>query len=300
MIRTNALLICLLTANTAIASVEPSLFSSVQYRSTDWYSSGQGGFEIDTNVYKSLDFTISANDKFSAGLILDLDDNENEVTRYSAQLGFGKYGAIVEKGQVNGQFVFEDYYDIQNSGRFSSEYKFYAIYKGKHSKSGIGYVEYTFPVQSEVNYGLLEQVEFVDPEAEVKIFGYFFGTDSLRKMMQWNGSRSKWAFDTFGVIGFMTVTPSDIKNAAILSACSNACKVTSETFNMLGSVSSFRYGYNMSINQQSFKLGFSIGGEIRLHGSMLDLSDSNSDNVIIPYATSQILYGPYVRVAGNW
>lgn len=277
------------------------LFASVQYRKTSWdqLSSSTDGFDYQDDSYKTVDFTFKASKNFAVSALIDLSNEEKDATRLALNIGFEDWGAIIEKGQVYGDFKTDSDLDIQNRGRFDYEYTEYVIYKGQESKMGIGYINYIMPTKSEVEYGINDKVEFVDPEVEYKTFGYYMGYDNLRKYMNYKTNQSAKLFlSTSVILGLTSVTPSETHKSSIKSDIGRNPIYDSELH--LGTMSEFTPGILWTRRYGSMGFGLSVGYQVRIHGTIMPLGDNDEKYAVNPGTAMNILHGPFIRLAGLW
>lgn len=288
-------------------AIDKDLYAAVGYKKVSWYlSDSTDAIEYDENFHKQLDFTLAVADNFFAGIMLDLDDEVEENRKIAVQLGFGKWGIFIDRGKITGNFSTDsDLAFNPKQGDFAKEYQYIALYKtgrswGGASQSGIGYAEWKMPSKAVVNYGVFDEVEFVDPETKFQTIGYFMRFDYLRGVVN-SVKSSGFNMETSILVGYTSVTPSD-KEAGRVKAITGQTPSTSSSGG-IGGINTFRFGYyggKRAGRERLFGWGFSIGYEIQQYGFMLSFDDSVSDEHKIFADAFGFAHGPFVKFAAAW
>jgi len=284
---------------------EKDLYAAVGYKKVTWYlSDSTDAIVYDENFHKQLDFTLAVADNFFVGFMLDIDDEVEENRKLAVQLGFGKWGIFIDKGKITGKFSTDSDLNFNpQQAEFAKEYQYIALYKnngwGGASQSGIGFAEWKMPSKAHVNYGVFDEVQFVDPDTKYKTIGYFMRFDYLRGVV--NSVKSPgFNIETSILVGWTTVTPSDSEASRVRAITGTIPNTDSSSG--IGGINTLRFGYygGKRAGQNRFGWGFSIGYEIQQYGFMLPFDDSVSDEDQIFADEFGFAHGPFAKFAGTW
>lgn len=288
-----------------VLAIESDLYAAFGFKQVSWYSSkSTSAIQLDENLHHQLDFTLEVADNWVAGLLLDLDSDVEENRKIAVQLGFGKWGLFIDTGNITGKFSEDNFLAFNPpSGKFAYEYKYVAAYKlsrNRRSQSGVGYATWKLPSRAVVNYGVLDELNFIDPETRYETIGYFLRVDKLRSTVEGYG-RAGFDMEVSMLIGITSLKPSSTEVAKIQSITGQPPSASNT--NGIGGINTFRFGYFIGKrvdHLRTFGWGFSAGYEIQQYGFILPFSDSTSDKHKIFSDANGISHGVFAKFGAAW
>ncbi|MGK0366913.1 MAG: hypothetical protein ACI9QD_000043 [Thermoproteota archaeon] len=290
------------TSSASSFAKERKYYASYKMSPVSWYLTETDGLDYIEETHTTLDFSMSF-DNWSLSMIMDMGEDTEKTKSIAANIGFGKWNMVVEKGKISGEISAHERVDVNPVvSEFSNDYKLIGFYKTDQAFSGFGYLNFKMPLHSEVNYydsGASESMtkSFIDPEAEVTVLGWYHQTDTLKKKMRY---KSYAGFDAsvYGLVGMCYVENSDIMKATLEVLAGDPIDMGGEL--SFGASSHFSWGFVMTKVTDEYDWGFEIGYEFKVQGTIMSLGDSDLNFGTDPGAFFAIPHGPYVRFAGQF
>ncbi len=255
---------------------------------------------------QAVDFTLSLADKYYIGAVLDLDQEQERSRKILVKLGFEKWGAVLESGQIAGRFATDSELNYQPaSGDFKYDYEGIKLYKrnGWNSKHGFTYAKWSQPSRVTVNLDWDDsscarsacEMAWVDPEVEYSFIGWFMANNLMERLTKGASYERGMNFEAQAELGFLSIKGSDT-NLTIASSVTDQ-DIRTEPAEGIGTKSTFRMGYYTG-GELASNSGYSlaVGIEASMVGFILGGRSSVDEDYVTTPDQYILSYGPFVSL----